>query len=443
LLVLTPLHDHRRYECPGEPGEISRAIHLARLASSYPKCQACPHRRDIGSLFPPQVITRERASSSPPGTGDLIRTDHGFRSLSVNRLGRHEAITWAAALAALLWDDVVRGPLAAPTAGEREPIAYASGSVPVIVIGYDERPAAPDVMLGLVSGLERMSCRVIDIGLTTEPCLRFSVNHLNADAGVMITGAGCDPAWIGFDVFRKHGLPADPAFLDRWRETQRGPVSRPSRTAGSASAYSAGDAYEANLGNRFHALRPLHVVCGATSPNLLARLERLFARLPGRLHPVSLPTRRRDLADPQDTDVRRTGTIVRDREAHLGVVIDDDAAACSFLDERGELVDSLALSAQLIAEALREHGSGAVILGTELWDDLAPLATSRGGRPVLVAAADRAARLMFEQGLLAIGGDQRWWFGETVPVCDAIVSLAAVMQLLSRSDAEFSRVASS
>jgi phosphomannomutase len=427
--VLTPLHDDRRYICPGEPGEISRSVHLARVAASYARCRTCPHSQESGALKPTISVDVDNASSFPGDTGNLLRTSQGFRGISINQLGRYEAIHWAAGLACLLWDEVVSCPLG--TDNRR---------FPTIVIGYDGRPSAPEVMTGFALGFERSSCRVIDIGLTTEPCLRFAVRQFDADAGVMITGSGCDPAWIGFDVCRKYGLPPEAEFLDRWETIQRQPLSRPSRSPGSVSAVSPVEAYEAGLSNWFHALRPLHVVCGAASAAVLSRLEGVFSRLSGRLQPVLLPTRRRNLADPQDADALRIGAAVRDRTAHLGIVMDDDASACAFVDERGGWVDAIALNTKLIEMQVAEQVGGNVLLAAEVWDDLATPVTSCGGQPVLVESGDRAARLMIEPGLLAIAGDHRLWVGAEYPVCDAIITLALVMQLLSRSDAEFSRV---
>ena len=43
------------YQCPGESHPISQAVHLARLASFYPKCRGCAHVNDTGTLSPQLV----------------------------------------------------------------------------------------------------------------------------------------------------------------------------------------------------------------------------------------------------------------------------------------------------------------------------------------------------------------------------------------------------
>jgi phosphomannomutase len=356
---------------------------------------------------------------------------------------------WSAAFASELWNNVplatlrrsvVPHPDDEDAALAPEIVAPSRAGGPTIVIGYDERSNSPDIFTGVVQGLERMSCQIIDIGLRTQPCLSFAVHHLSADAGLYVTGAGCDPAWTGFDVHLKYGLPADSGFLERWNTTRQSPISRPSRMASHLRAFPAAVPYETSLWKYFHALRPLEVVCGSPSPLLLARLERLFARLPGRLVPVKLPIRSRKLDDPQDMDVARIGDAVREHSAHLGVVIDDGAAACAFVDERGQPVGHLTLGALAFDHLLRDAPNGLIVLPHALEKRLAPKIASRGGMLQLVNETECAACLLASDGLLAVGSDHRLWFGGDVPVSDAIVTLAVVMQALSRTDAEFSRV---
>ncbi len=434
--MFSPLHDLRRYTCPGEPGDISRSIHLARLAASYAKCRVCPARREAGGLNIPESPAPNRDAALSLRSDELLRTATGFRGIYLNHLDRTAAITWAAALGALLWedDDGVQGDALRSLAA---PMRH---TAPTVVIGYDDRPAAPDILTGAALGLQRMSCQVIDIGMATEPCVAFAVHHLSADAGLYVTGSGCDPAWIGFDLRRRHGLPPETHFLQRWQEIGRQPSARPSRRGGSLRPFPMAALYEANLWKHFHALRPLHAVIGTTSQQMAARLERIFSRLAGRMHAVRLPVRRRDLNNANDVDVQQVGQAVREHRAHLGAVIDEDGLTCGFLNERGELVDALQVAALIIRHLLRDHGGGDVVLTPETWDNLAPAASAHGGQPLLASSDECAARLLAANGLLAVGGNDRFWFGGDSPACDAVITLAVVMQALSLSDAEFSRV---
>src|SRR5262249_46978265 len=89
------------YRCPGEEYDITRAVHLARLAASYPKCRNCPHAagavaRDDG--------TSEEEELFRARDGALF-TSEGVRGRYLNELTRATAAQIAGAMASCLWDD--------------------------------------------------------------------------------------------------------------------------------------------------------------------------------------------------------------------------------------------------------------------------------------------------------------------------------------------------
>jgi hypothetical protein len=102
--VRSPLHDLRRYTCPGEPGDIGRSIHLARLAASYAKCRGCPHRLETGALALSETAAPAVDPSATFRDEELVRTANGFRGVYLNQLDRNSAIP-AAALGSLFWND--------------------------------------------------------------------------------------------------------------------------------------------------------------------------------------------------------------------------------------------------------------------------------------------------------------------------------------------------
>src|SRR5207237_3885958 len=123
-------------------------------------------------------------------------------------------------------------------ASERRPQLPQSG--PTVVIAYDERPSSPEIVTGVGIGLRRMGCRVIDIGLATRPCFWFAVDHLQAAAGIHVTGAGCDPAWTGLDFVTRGAIPCSRGGeLDRIQSCFEQGYSRPSRRPGSQRTFQA------------------------------------------------------------------------------------------------------------------------------------------------------------------------------------------------------------
>src|SRR5438874_11906265 len=67
-----------------------------------------------------------------------------------------------------------------------------------INLGRDTRLSSPRLRDALLRGLVASGCRVTDIGVAPTPALYYSVFHLEADGGVMITGSHNPPEFNGF-----------------------------------------------------------------------------------------------------------------------------------------------------------------------------------------------------------------------------------------------------
>jgi phosphomannomutase len=438
--------DEKLYICPGEAHPITRAVHLSRLAAFYPACRDCPLRSETGHL-PRQTVERLRSTERRAERPSLF-TAEGVRGVYLNELDRRTAERIAAASASLLWDD-------APLMGRigSGPVTRRWG--PAVVVGHDDRPASPDIVTGVASALRRMGCQVIDIGLSTKPCFWFAADHLQAAAGVFVTGAGCGPSWTGLDFVGRGAVPlsartghfaaehrAGWADLGRIEARLREQCNRPTREAGTHRTFQASIPYEAGLRKHFHGLRPLNV-CLATPIRLIRQtLERLFEMLPCRLVPVELPCRSRDAADSLDPDVQTLGELVRSERADFGLLIDDDCQRCAVCDENGSVVRAGQVARLLALEVLREYPAHWVI--ESRGDDVMVLSPtianrkSQNANPITLADVSLAMRE--NQAAFAGGGSGRYWFREAFPTSDGILTLARLLAALSRGDMQFSHV---
>ena len=443
---MTPKTVDKLYICPGEAHPISRSVHLARLASFYPRCRDCPLRTETGQL-PTTTVKRLQSTERRVERKSLFTTE-GVRGIYLNELTRARAGRMAAALASLLWEESPVG--GGGDAGQRG----SRRTRPAVVVGHDERPSSPDVVTGVAMSLSRMGCQVIDVGLVTKPCFWFAVDHLQASAGIHVAGAGCEPSWTGLDFVGRCGLPLSktarsPGFaksrgsqidLDRLEGRLAEPYSRPTRQAGQKRTFQASIPYEAGLWKHFHALRPLTVCFGSPSRLVGRTLERLFEKLPCRLVPVEIPRRARNPADADDPDVRRLSAAIGRSHAHLGVLIDDDGCRCSFVDEEGALIAGEDVT-RLIAELLlAEHPDGTIVLETSAGGGLRAVIEESGGKCIdggcTAAAMSQAMRM--PGAVLGGGNSGRYWFRESFSTCDAVLTLAKVLEALSRSDTRFS-----
>lgn len=447
------------YQCPGETHPISRSVHLARLAACYAACRECPLAQDVGAGNPNvQDLVATTAHRAPRAS---LLSPLGVRGRYLNELDRATAMRWGQAVATLLWEQTpLRGVLteeARPRARIGLPERKYRGDVvtstkrgPLIVIGYDERTASPEILTGVAWGLRTMGCQVVDVGLATRPMWAVAVAHLQAAGGVYITGAGRGLDETGFDLAGPNGLPwwqedaaASPTglSLSRLEKIQKVPLARPSRQRGSLRAFMPWQTYTAGLLKHFHALRPLHVVCGTASRLLPRVLEELFSRLPCRLTIVPVPTLSGEAA--RDEALSRVSDAVTQQRADLGWVVHEDGMQADFLCERATVLQPDAIH-RLICSRMRAEDAGEMlVLSTPTYEGLAGWFSAHGG---IVRRCDGSAGavvdcLQREEATAAITAEGTLWFRDTVPVADAIVTLAQTLRALSHDDAPLSLVA--
>lgn len=433
-----PTLSEPQYVCPGEDYSISRAVHLSRLAAFYPKCRDCPHRHDTSQLTL-QTVEKIEASVQRVERSTLF-TDYGVRGIYLNELTATKAGEIAGAFASLLWDSL---PLTLKSADSPPGLRMTKRLGPRVVIGHDDRPSSPDIVTGIAKTLRRMGCQVIDVGLITRPCFWFAVDHLQASAGIQVTGSGCNPAWTGLDFVAEGALPIErDHLLAEIAQRYEVGYQRPLRQSAGQRTFHAAALYEAGLWKHFHALRPLKVCVGCSNRPVRDLIGRLFQRLACRLIPVSIPVRARNLFDPTDSDNLRMQQAVQQEAAHFGLLVDDDGQTCVVWDERGEPVPArqltLLLAETILAEARHSH----IVLETEAAAELLRSIERRDGLCALAEATPcSVSQAMRETNAVFGGGDSgRFWFRESIPTCDAVLTLAKLLQALSRSDAEMSAV---
>ena len=419
------------YTCPGEKHPISRSVHLSRLAAFYPKCRDCQHRDDTGNL-PQQTVERLQNTEKRVERPTLF-TDDGVRGIYLNELNRNRAGRMSAAFASLLWDGY---PLQGRDTTEKPTNGCVRHPRPVVVVGYDARPSSPDIATGVVTALRRMGCHVVDINLTTRPCFCFAVDHLKATGGIFVTGAGSDPSWTGLDFLGRHACPIS---RDSGLENIEGQIrlgfSRPTRQAGPHRIFQATLPYEAVLWKHFHALRPLRIVCGCPIRLQRETLTKIFEKLPCSLQFADVHHRSRDLTNAEDQDIRQVAHTVMQRDAHLGVVIDDDGCLCAFVDERGRLIDSNSITVLIAELLLSEQRSASFAIESSAADVKPVIQSLRGQCHDIGTTLSEAYRAVNDSNcVLAAGTSGRFWFRESIPTCDAILTVARMLEVLSQSD---------
>jgi len=103
-----------------------------------------------------------------------------------------------------------------------------------VVVGYDGRLSSVELEAALVQGLASTGLEVVRVGLGPTPLLYFAQKHLDADAGVMITGSHNPPE---YNASRCGGAAARSMATRSWRSAAS-PVPETRRRARAKSATS-------------------------------------------------------------------------------------------------------------------------------------------------------------------------------------------------------------
>ena len=414
------------YTCPGETHPISRAVHYARLASFYPLCRECVHRHDAGHLPRPFVERLEQTTRSESRETPAAR--ESIRGVYLNEFTRPLADRYAAAFAELLWK---RQPLQARIS--RRATAESRVRGPIVVVAQDDRPTAPDLVVGVAAALRRMGCQVIDVGTVSTPCFWCAVDHLQAAGGVYVTGQGRGPAGIGLDFVGAGGIPwSRTGSLDQLEDSVAQPLRRTSRNGGSLRSFRISVPYEAGLLKHFQTLGPLHIGVCCLASTVAVLLDEFLSSLPCRLEIIAAP-----VADDVPAAIalasHRLAEHVREEGLQAGVLLGDDGQSCTLFDERGVAVSAGALAVQLSELVSRDSKSPTIVLDKGLGAGPADALTRLGYQVVPCDGTRESMARSLTATDAGFGCDaaDRFWFRDAHPRCDALVTLARILHLLS------------
>jgi phosphomannomutase len=275
---------------------------------------------------------------------------------------------------------------------------------------------------------------------------------VHASGGLFVTGSGAEPAWTGLDFLWEGARPASAAEIAELRsaaQLDRGPSlvrKRPTRSAGTQRTFPAAAPYEESLAPRFADLRIKKIACASSSSRVGEVVQRMLKRNPEcEVLYTALPVKIRNPARRRDEGILQLSQTIRERQAQLGILFDDDGQRCGFVDERGRHVSSAAIARLVVPPLLAEQPGSTVVLEPAALVELRPLIEAMGGRCQSGDgdAAAIAAAVLEHRAVYGGGDTGRHWFFDGYANCDALVIVAHVLAALSRADQPFSQLAAS
>ncbi len=255
----------------------------------------------------------------------------------------------------------------------------------VVCVGYDGRLSSPELEAGLVRGLTESGVDVVRIGLGPTPMLYFSVFHLKAGGGIMVTGSHNPKDQNGFKfMFGTHSFFGE----DITRLGKLASAGDYVSGAGTAKEVRVNEAYVDTLA----AALPKGISLGtvAWDPGNGAAgevLQALVRKLPGKHvlinekidghfpahHPD--PTVAENLVQLQD--------LVKANKAVVGIGLDGDGDRIGVVDDQTGILWADMLLALLAREVLAARPGAQVIADVKSSSVLFDEITRLGGKPLM------------------------------------------------------------
>ncbi len=402
----TPLTSHEAevYLCPGERKPVSRSVHLARLSSGHSACQKCEHRTISASL--PRTVLRQLPTAAVSGQLNFDPQE-GIRGRLVNDLTRERV------------SDLVCGIL--DLADFERRVQNEQGALR-IVLGRDGRPESPDLAIGAAQALRQSGVHLIDVNQLSRPAFDFAIAEFQPHLGIYITGGTRGARWNGLDLVESGGITwLTPERIDRLAAQLHRPRTRLGRTPGSYELIDVIEDYEAIVSAQLHALRPLRLGISCPDQGIRQTLRRVMERAPCDLHFLQVNPRSR-----QDRQGRTLGDLVCERHLDLGVLFESDGRALTFVDETGSEVEVDRLLQILMIPYSDPHSEP----------------RRRVDEVFKQGLGERAGREIQRLENLPVTSDSqgRCWFLDQTPACDALLTLARVLEVLSLTEQPLSKL---
>jgi phosphomannomutase/phosphoglucomutase len=312
-------------------------------------------------------------------------------------------------------------------------------SRPRIAVARDCRLSGPRLFDALTAGLTAGGVEVLDVGVGPTPKLYFSVHHLNADGGVMITGSHNPAGDNGMKIMRGKSSFFGTA-LQELSAVALGPAL-PRVTGGSVRTESVDDAYVARLtqdivqnpgtikvvadgGNG--AAGPLGVrALGALGYEPVALYCEMDGRFPNHHPDPTVPENLTELSER----VKKDG-------AHVGVAWDGDGDRLGVVDATGEIVWGDRLLALFARGILKDKPGSTVIADVKcsqsLFDDVA----RHGGRPIMWKTGHSLIKNKMQEERAAVAGEMsgHFFFADRYyGYDDGIYAALRLLEIMARS----------
>lgn len=312
-----------------------------------------------------------------------------------------------------------------------------------LVVGGDIRLSTPVLRERLIAGLRECGANILDIGTVPTPTFYFSLIHLSADGGVMVTASHNPAKYNGFKLMFSD-TPVTPAIIKHIKEL----VANGKFSNGNGS-YETIDTIPDYIEKMIGVFKPgkLKVVldCGNGSNGQLA--PHLFQLLGYKVVPLycefdgSFPNRDPNPAVYENlTDLKQK---VIETCADFGAAFDGDGDRVVFVDDKGRVISSERSFVVLINEYLKDVPSS-VVYDIKSSSVVRNTVLELGGKPILERSGYAFIKKTFLENQSALAGEisGHFFFGE-LGYDDGIYAALKMAHILSKGSKKLSEIVDS
>lgn len=256
-----------------------------------------------------------------------------------------------------------------------EDIAYRVGKAFVdfldakhIVVGRDMRTSSPAMFKELARGITEQGATIYDIGMSTTDMFYFAVEHLGADAGIMITASHNPGQYNGLKMVRQHAIPigGESGIKDIEALFHAGTFRQIEHNGQIIPKEGILEEYVRFIHSLvdLDKIKPLRVVMDAGNGMAGLVAPKMFENTPIEVIPMFFEP---DGAFPNHEanpliEENRLDLIAKVKEtgADFGVGFDGDSDRAFFVDDQGEFIDGDFITGRLGRYLLKRHPGGTV-----------------------------------------------------------------------------------
>ncbi len=306
-----------------------------------------------------------------------------------------------------------------------------------IVVGRDGRHSGPDMVRGLIQGLRRAGCNVIDIGLAPTPVTYFAAYHLRAGSCISVTGSHNPPDYNGFKIVVGGETLSGEAITDLYARIDQG-LLRTAESPGDLQQRDVAADYIQRIADDVQLERPLKVVvdagngvAGEIAPPLLeaigAEVIPLYCDVDG-----SFPNHHPDPSELHNLE--DLIQMVKQFDADLGLAFDGDGDRLGVVTREGAVVFPDRLLMLFAADVLERNPGAMVIYDVKCTGKLQGWVLRHGGTPMMWKTGHSLIKARMREVGAELAGEmsghfffQERWYGFD----DGLYSAARLLEILA------------